>query len=310
MDQFITRLEIMQYVLLAGPVIGAVCSLLSVFIVLRRMALISEGVSHSAFGGISAAILLGIWIPAIDSHMGWGFVAGLFCVATAFLIGYVSRKKRVSEDSAIGIFLVTTLALGHVMLKTVRILGKTPPNVEAILFGDFANINGTDLAILSVVLLAVGATIFLLFHQFLYTTLDEEMARINGVNTRLINMLLLVMISLVIVVSVRMVGALIITALMIIPGATANLISRRFGGVLLASILIGTLGSSVATGFALVSPLNQYSTGPLIVLLLFVVFAAVWAYRNFVKPRPINPDAAAAPAQRETPGAFGHGHSH
>jgi ABC-type Mn2+/Zn2+ transport system permease subunit len=311
MQDFLYRIEILQNVLIAGPIIGAVCSLLSVYIVLRRMALISEGVSHAAFGGFGAAILLGYWIPAIDNIFGWQFVAGIFCVATAFLIGFVTRKKRVSEDSAIGIFLVTSVAAGQLLLRTRQLLGgKAPPNVESLLFGSFADIRAFDVWLLAGVLAAVGLTIGLLYYQFLYTTLDEEMARINGVNTRFINTLLLFMISLVIVVSVRMVGSLIITALMIIPGATANMLSRKFSGVLIASLLIGTLGTSAATALSLVKPLDRFTTGPLIVLLLFVVFAAVWAYRNFVKPRPVNPDAAGAVPQRENPSSFGHGHSH
>jgi zinc transport system permease protein len=311
MHEFMLRLQLWHNLLLAGPIIGATCSLISVYVVLRRMALISEGVSHAAFGGISVALLIGYWIPSLDGPVGWELVAGLFCFATALLIGYVTRKKRVSEDSAIGIFLVTSVALGQVVLRARKLLGGAPPpNVESLLFGDFLNVNGTDVTIVAIVLLAISVTIFMLFHQFLYTTLDEEMARINGVNTRLINLLLLLMISVVIVVCVRMVGSLIITALMIIPGATANMISRRFGGVLLGSLLIGILGSSSATALALVSPFDQFATGPLIVLTLFLIFAVVWAFRHFVKPKPTNPDAAPIVTEPAHPGAFGHGHTH
>jgi len=121
---------------------------------------------------------------------------------------------------------------------------------------------------------------------------------------------LLLMISLVIVVCVRMVGSLIITALMIIPGATANMISRKFGGVLVASLLIGTFGTSAATGLALVRPFNQFATGPLIVLTLFLIFLVVWMFRQFIKPRPQNPDIAVVTPEAAHPGAFGHGHVH
>ncbi len=303
-----------RYMLLVGPLIGATCSLLSVYVVLRRMAMISEGVSHAAFGGIAAALLVGYFVPSMDNLMWWEIIAGIFCLGTALLIGYVSRKKRVTEDSAIGIFLVTTLALGQVLITVRRLI--LPPNgrpmpvdIEGLLFGQFVSVNGTDLIVVACAALAVFAVIGVLYYQFLYTTLDEEMARVNGVNTRLINFLLLMMISLVIVVCVRMVGSLIITALMIIPGATANLISRKFGGVLLLSLVIGTLGTSAATCVALVPPLDRFTTGPLIVLTLFVMFIGVWIFRQFFKPRVLVETAVTPPEQKNS-SSFGHGHSH
>ena len=132
LNTFLQTVHAAQYVLLVGPVIGAMCALISVYVVLRRMALISEGVSHAAFGGISAALLLGYWFPSMDGPLAWEIVAGIFCLATALLIGWVSRKKRVTEDSAIGIFLVTSIAIGQVLLRIRKSLGgQTPPNVEA-----------------------------------------------------------------------------------------------------------------------------------------------------------------------------------
>jgi zinc transport system permease protein len=303
-----------KYVLLVGPVIGAMCALLSVYIVLRRMALISEGVSHAAFGGISVALLAGYWVPLFNQPLWWEIIAGIFCLATALLIGWVSRKKRVTEDSAIGIFLVTSVAIGQILLRIRKSLGGwTPPNVESLLFGDFANVNATDLIVVSTVLVLVAVVLAVLFYQFLYTTLDEEMARINGVNTKLINVLLLTMISVVIVVCVRMVGSLIITALMIIPGATATMLSRRFSGVMIASLLVGTLGTSAATAVAVVPPFSRLSAGPLVVVTLFLIFAAVWVFRHFFKPKAVDvPGGTSVPEPHDHvhPSSFGHGHVH
>src|SRR5271156_3149630 len=93
-----------RYMLIAGPIIGATCAVLSVYVVLRRMALIAEGGSHAGFGGIAIAVLIGYYVQALDNPAARQIITGLFCLATALLMGYVTRKKRVSEDSAIGIF--------------------------------------------------------------------------------------------------------------------------------------------------------------------------------------------------------------
>ncbi|HUO08808.1 MAG TPA: metal ABC transporter permease [Phycisphaerae bacterium] len=304
-----------RYLLMAGPMIGATCALLSVYVVLRRMALIAEGVSHAGFGGIAVAVLVGYFIPALDNDVAREIITGVFCLGTAMLMGYVTRRKRVSEDSAIGIFLVASVALGMLLLSVRRNLPASgraiPVDVESLLFGSPAAISQSDAITAGITMLVVFATIGALYYQFLYTTLDEEMARINGVNTRLINTLLLAIISLVIVTSARMVGFLMITALTIIPGATANMLSRRFVGVLIASLIIGTGGTFGAVCFATVLP---YDPGPLVVLTLFLIFAAVWAFRHFFKPRVVVEEDASAPSPpdhaHEHPGAFGHAHSH
>jgi ABC-type Mn2+/Zn2+ transport system permease subunit len=321
MQEALDTLYYMRYALMVAPVIGATCALLSVYVVLRRMALISEGVSHAGFGGIAIAVLLGYFFPGLDNAVAREIITGIFCLITAMLIGYASRRKHVSEDSAIGIFLVASIALGILLLAVRTALprqpGQTiPVSVESLLFGDLVSTGPTDLLIAACAMVIVFAIIGSLYYQFLYTTLDEEMARINGVNTRLINTLLLMMISLVIVVCVRMVGFLMVTALTIIPGATANMLSRRFGGVMLAALVIGTFGTAAAATLTAVHPFSRYPSGALIVLVLFAIFVCVWTYRHFFKPKAVDVQSGSAlpephdHAHPSPPSAFGHGHVH
>lgn len=317
MQEALDTLYYMRYALMVAPIIGATCALLSVYVVLRRMALISEGVSHAGFGGIAIAVLLGYFFPGLDNHVVREVVTGIFCLITAMLIGYASRRKHVSEDSAIGIFLVASIALGIVLLavrsELPRQPGQVPISVESLLFGDLVSTGPTDLIIACCAMVIVFSIIGTLYHQFLYTTLDEEMARINGVNTRLINTLLLMMISLVIVVCVRMVGFLMVTALTIIPGATANMLSRRFGGVMIAALVIGTFGTGAAATLTAVYPFSRYPSGALIVLVLFSIFVVVWVYRHFFKPKAVDVPAGSAipePRDHAHPSSFGHGHVH
>jgi ABC-type Mn2+/Zn2+ transport system permease subunit len=316
-------IHLFRHFLMAGPLIGAMCALLSVYVVLRRMALISEGVSHAGFGGMGVAILLSYYFVSLDNPYWQVIITGIFCLLTSLLIGWVSRRKRVSEDSAIGIFLAASVALGAILIAyrarlpakigpDGRMISKIPPSIESLLFGQFTQVLREDVILLTAVAVIVFGIIFALYHQFLYTTLDEEMARINGVNTRLVNTLLLIMISLVICICVRMVGFLMITALMIIPGATANMLSRKFSGVLIAALLIGTLGTSLATWAVMFRPIGIYPPGPIVVLTLFAFFALVWAFRQFIKPKAVPPTDAVTPVhpQAHPPGAFGHEHSH
>jgi ABC-type Mn2+/Zn2+ transport system permease subunit len=282
-------LHIMRHVLIVGPVMAAVCALLSVFVVLRRMAMISEAVAHAGLGGLALSLLLGYWCAFFqDSYWGLELITGGFCIGTALLIGLFSRGRDVTLDSAIGIFLVASVAAGVVMLYVRKMLpgpNAMPMNPESVLFGDINSVNGTDAWLICIVAVAVFAVVFLMLPSFIYTAMDEEMARVNGVKTWLVHLLLLIMVSTVIAVSARMVGTLMINALMILPGATARMMSRRFGGVLAISLLVGVLGvtgSLLASIFVFtdVPYLQAVPTGPILVLTLFLIFLTTWCVRK------------------------------
>jgi ABC-type Mn2+/Zn2+ transport system permease subunit len=287
-------LNLMRDVLIVGPVMAAVCALLSVFVVMRRMAMISEAVAHASLGGIVMALLLGYWWGAASSYWGQELITGGFCIATALLIGLFSRGRDVTVDSAIGIFLVASVALGVVMLSVRRMLpgpNPVPVDIDQVLFGSINSVGGAevwglgmDVWVISIVALAVFAVVFLMLPSFIYTSMDEEMARVNGVKTWLVQMLLLIMVSAVIAVAARMVGTLMINALMILPGATARMLSRRFGGVLAISIVVGVVGVSGgllgSICMAGVPSLSHVPTGPVLVLTLFMIFLATWTMRR------------------------------
>jgi len=273
-------------IILVGVLIAISCSLLSVYIVLRRMAMISEGVSHAGFGGMGIALLLGLFLPAMASDGIEQAVTGVFCLVTALGIGYITKNRHVSHDSAIGIFLVAAMALGMIFIAFYRALGGNSPktNLESLLFGQFAAVNDLDLIMAGAGVLVISTLVGLFYNEMLYTTLDEDMARVNGVKVKWINALLLILISLVIVVGVRMVGFLMITAMTIIPGATASMLSRRFGGVMLLSLAIGVL-TSVGGLFLIVKSPWNLSPGPVLVLLMFTVFIVVWIIRHNARPK-------------------------
>ena len=246
------------YVLLLGPIIGAVpCAvLLSVYVVLRRMAYCRGKVSRTRrLAGFASRYSSGIGYRCSDGLLWIEIIAGIFFVwPPRCSSGYVTKRETGHRGFGDRHFpVVTSVALGETLLRVRSYLERLRrPTSNRCFSGTSSTPAGMISSWPRLRRSSVFLIIFSLYYQFLYTTLDEEMARINGVNTRLINTLLLVMISLVIVVCVRMVGSLIITALMIIPGTRhlANMISRKFTGVLVGSLIIGTLGTSVSTGLA------------------------------------------------------------
>jgi ABC-type Mn2+/Zn2+ transport system permease subunit len=277
----------MRYVLIVGPIMAAVCALLSVFVVLRRMAMISEAVAHAGLGGMALSLLVGYWWGFANSYWGQELITGGFCITTALMIGLFSRGRDVTVDSAIGIFLVASVASGVVMLFVRRMLpGPTPMPLdpEAVLFGSINSVGAADAWLIGIVAVAVFAVVFLMLPSFVYTSMDEEMARVSGVKTWLVHLLLLLMVSAVVAVASRMVGTLMINALMILPGATARMVSRRFRGVLIVSLGVGVLGVSgslVGSIFMAEVPwLSRVPTGPVLVLTLFTIFLCTWFLRR------------------------------
>jgi ABC-type Mn2+/Zn2+ transport system permease subunit len=298
-------LHLMRYVLIVGPIMAAVCALLSVFVVLRRMAMISEAVAHAGLGGLALSLLLGYWWGFANSYWGQELITGGFCIGTALLIGLFSRGRDVTVDSAIGIFLVAAVASGVVMMFVRRSLPGAAPmplEPETVLFGSINSVTSTDAWLIVIAAIAVFAIVFLMLPSFIYTAMDEEMARVNGVKTTLVHLLLLIMVSTVIALAARMVGTLMINALMILPGATARMMSRRFGGVLAISLVVGVLGVSGGLFASIcmteVPYLSAVPTGPVLVLTLFVIFLATWLVRRFRarNRRPIETPKAAPAA--------------
>jgi zinc transport system permease protein len=271
--------------LIVGIALGTVCSLLSVVVVLKRMAFIGEGIAHAGFGGMGTALVVG----ATGSVGGLGtwqsdLIVLAFCMATAFAIGALSRRRHVEADSAIGILLVASMAWGVLLIDLyprlqqadwyVRLFGagRPAPNVESLLFGSLTNVGPYDVWLA----LGAGAAILLvlaaLAKEIVFYTFEETVSQVFGVRTRMIHYLILALLSVAIVLTVRLAGIVLVSALLVIPGATANLLSRRLGRVLLYSWLVGMIG--VVGGLALSSEVGTISTGPCIAAVLCALFGA------------------------------------
>jgi ABC-type Mn2+/Zn2+ transport system permease subunit len=250
-------LGFMQRAFLGGLMVGATCSFLSVFVVLRRMAFIGQGVSHGAFGGVALFVLLGL-DPA------WG--AMVFALATAIAIGTVSRRSGVAEDSTIGIFLAVTMALGILFLGfkegiTGNLFGYLFGSILSILPGDIPWILGVT-GVVFVLLLAFVKELY--FYVF-----DENMARVSGIPVDFLYFGLLIVLAVTVVASIKLVGVILVTALLVMPGAGAKVLTTNFAALIGISIAAGV--SSVVIGLV-AAYLLDVSPGAAIVLVLFLFF--------------------------------------
>src|SRR4030043_1194073 len=205
----------MQKALLVGIIVSLISGLISVFVVLRQMSFIGAGISHAAFGGVAIGFFTGI-NPTIT--------AIFYCIAVAIGIELVSRKGKVSEDVSIGIFFASSMALGIVLVSLSK---KYNVDLFGYLFGNILAITDKEVLLsLFVAVLVIGVIVLFLKEIFLITY-NEEIARVGGIPVRLINMLFLIALSVSIVISMKIVGIILISALLVIPGATAQLFAKN-----------------------------------------------------------------------------------
>ncbi len=227
----------MQRALVAAVLVGIVCAVVGTYVVLRKMAFIGAGISHSAFGGVALGYLVGL------DPIG---VAIPFCLATAMAIGWVSRKGRVSEDTAIGIAFASTMALGALFI------GLKPGYVDLFgyLFGSILAVTTSDLWLILGLSLGVIAVVALLFKELLFISFDEEMAAVSGLPVRLLYFLLLGMMALTVIISIKIVGIILVEALLIIPAAAAYQLTSKFGRMMGLAVLIGVVSGVAGLFFS------------------------------------------------------------
>ncbi len=292
------QIELFREALIVGVAVGTVCSILSVIVVVKRMAFIGEGIAHAGFGGLGTALFLGATAGGLGGSWKADLIVLAFCLLTALAIGALARGRHIEPDSAIGILLVAAMAWGvlmtdlHVALQStawyVQWFGppRQPPNLEALLFGSLLNVGPYDVWLAIGVGVAVLALVTAFFKEIIFYAFDETASEVFGVRTGLIHFLILGLVAVTIVLTVRLAGIVLVTALLVIPGATAGLLSRRLGRVFCYSWLTGMIG--VVGGLTLSILVGNLSTGPCIVAALCAMFALAYFFggRRISSPSP------------------------
>jgi len=221
----------MQRGLLAAVLVAAVCGILGSFVVLKGLAFIGDALAHASFGGVALAFVLGANI-----YLG----AFVFALATAFGIGAVSRRGRVSFDTAIGVLFSGTFALGILIISRVD---RYTTDLFAYLFGDVLSITEEDLWTIAALGLVVLALVAAFYRQLLFAAFDPTVAAASGIPARFLEFLLLALLGVTIVTAIQAVGIIMVVALLVTPSATAYLFASRFHHMILASVAVGSFSA-------------------------------------------------------------------
>jgi ABC-type Mn2+/Zn2+ transport system permease subunit len=266
----------MFFALLTTSAIVTACAVLSVPVVLRRWAFIGEGIGHSGFGGAGCAWMLAVVFPALDNSWAPYVSVVIFCLATALTIGWFSRSDRVNADAVIGIFLVASMAWGFLAqhVYTHHYHGRTPAWFDTFLFGQTHELSSSAAVLAAVVCFAVIVTVAMLGKEITAYCFDPTTAYTSGVRAGMIHYLLMGLIALVIVVGMRVAGSVLITALLVLPGAIAMLLSRRLGSVIAISIASALI--SAIAGLLINVRWHFLPMGPAIVLVLVIQFVVAY----------------------------------
>lgn len=256
MPEFL-QYEFMRNALLAAVLVSIACGIVGTFVVVKRIVFISGGISHAAFGGIGLGYWLGInpLLAVIP-----------FSLAAAMAIGVLGRRMRVSDDTAIGVLWTMGMALG---ILFIQLSPGYAPDLMSYLFGNILTVPARDLLLMlaldGIILLAVLA----LYREFAAISFDEEFATVVGVPARILGLLLLCLVALSVVVLIRVVGIILVIALLTMPAA----ISRQFTHNLKKLMILASLtGIVLTTGGLWLSFLLDLGSGATIILVLGTVF--------------------------------------
>ncbi|MES2153774.1 MAG: metal ABC transporter permease [bacterium] len=263
--------QYLQHALLGGVLVAVVCGVLGVFLVLRGLSLLGDGLAHVSFGGVA----LGLTVSFYPTY-----VALAFTIAGALLIHLLRTRGIVRGDTAIGILFTTGLAFGRVLLSR----GSFNVNVDSLLFGQLLGVPESDLPVVLVVGVGLLVLLGLFRKEFFYMTYSEPGAQVAGLPVQPLNALFMALTATAIVVASKMVGVLLVSALLIMPAAASLQLARSFNKAILFSVVFGL--ASVAAGFWFSLGPGHFPTGASIALCSSALFAAAALARPLLRRAP------------------------
>ena len=249
--------------MIAATVVGGLCGLIGVYIVLRRMSYIGHGLSHAVFGGAVVS-----YVMSFNFFVGasiWGFLSAL-------LITITTRKRQIGADAAIGIITTASFALGIALISRYKTFTRS---FDAALFGNILGVSDGDLLAIIVVTAATAVIVFMGYKLFLFTTFDQEVARIYGVPTGWVDTMFSLVLAATIVVSMQVLGVTLIAAAIVIPPVVARLLTDSFRKMLVMST---GLGAFCGLAGIYLSYYIDVSSGASVVLFAALLFVVALAY--------------------------------
>ena len=252
----------MNEAMLIGALVGAVCAVLSCYLVLKGWSLMGDAISHAVLPGVVGAYMLGLPLSI------GAFASGLFCAITT---GWIKSNTRIKEDTVMGIVFTGLFALGLVMFTKVE----TDAHLNHILFGNILGIERGDMIQTLVASLLTLAVILFMRKDLLLFCFDPAHARAIGLNTKLLYYILLAVLATTIVASIQAVGIILVVAMLITPGCTARLLTDRFDHMLFIAASSSVLASCLGV---YASYFMNGATGACIVLAQAAMFALAFVF--------------------------------
>jgi zinc transport system permease protein len=251
--------EYMQLALVGGLVVGISAPLIGTFLVPKRLSLLGDGLGHVAFAGVAAGVFFGIW------PIGPALIAA---VVAACSIEWLRSRGRASGDLALAVFFYSGIAAGVVL---IGLAGSLDAGALTYLFGSILTVSPTDALVIGLLGVTIVAVMGLTWRALFAVVLDEQSARVAGMPVDRLNLVLAALAAVTVVAGMRVVGVLLVAALMVLPVGAANRFGRSFRQTMLAASVIGGLcavgGLVLARGFNL-------APGATIVLVAAAVFLA------------------------------------
>jgi zinc transport system permease protein len=251
----------MQKALIAGVAVGIICSFMGTFLVLRRYSLFGDGIAHVAFGGISVGLFLGVfplWTAFIVSILG-----GLG-------LQKLRQSTKISGDAAVAVVLSSGFAVGVILVSAS---GGFSVDLFSFLFGSILLISDEDLIMILTISTGVIATLILLQKQFLHLTFNEEQAKLGGLQTTLLNYAFVILAAITVVTSFRLVGMLLISALVVIPNITAMMYGKGFKKTV--GISLGISVFSVISGILVSYFFNVAASGTIVIIAVGILIGTL-----------------------------------
>ena len=264
------ELEMFQRALIAAILTTIVAGFYGSFLLMKNLALMGDGLAHVSFGGVAVGIVLGATAPL--------WYALVFSLTAALIIHELQERELLTGDASIAIFLTGMLALGLVVLRIWG--GGITSDIEGYLFGNLLLIDYDDLDLILYISIFSLVALFFLHDALLATTIDAIAARVQGIPTRWIGLWFSAAVAAIVVSMVQVVGTLLVTALLVTPAATAQLVGRSFRSCMIFTQIFGLL--SVILGLYFSAELETGS-GSMIALITAIMFAVVLFGRTIVQ---------------------------
>ncbi|MDW0152449.1 MAG: metal ABC transporter permease [Nitrososphaeraceae archaeon] len=255
----------MQRALISAIAISFICSIVGLFLVLKRHSLFGDALAHVAFGGISLGLFLGVY-PL--------WTAYIVAILSAVGVNKLRESTKIPPDSSIAVLLTSGLAIGVILIS---ISGGFTLNLFSLLFGNILLVSNDDVIMILITAAIVIPVIYILYKKLVLIIFDENQAKVSGLNVTWINTLFIILASITIIASIRLVGVLLISSLIVIPNITALMLGKGFKKTIFISCAMSVF--SVVFGIV-ISYYSNVAPSGMIVLTMVSMFLITVIAKN------------------------------